>query len=154
MDWDDYLLDVGAAAAFGPYMLTRHAFEGTSEIMDMDLEAAADVALYAGAVELGALGMQYSMLKILNAIQGPRYAMSFHQLHVSLNPLRTMAVRTAAPAAVPILAGTVAVKGADLYIESIGQYAPEAPTEKRSFWSSVGAAMAGTFGGMPDVGSY
>lgn len=62
------------------------------------------------------------------------------------------AVRTAVGPALP---GIVAVKGATEYIEAISEYEPDGSvSDKRSFWSSIGAAMAGTFGGMPDVGSY
>ena len=62
------------------------------------------------------------------------------------------AVRTAVAPALPVAA---AYTGATEYIEAIAKYEPDGSvSDKRSFWSSIGAAMAGTFGGMPDVGSY
>lgn len=52
-----------------------------------------------------------------------------------------------------MVAGSVV--GAKAYVDTIGAFEPDGSTsDKRSFWSSIGAAMAGTFGGMPDVGSY
>lgn len=34
------------------------------------------------------------------------------------------------------------------YIEAISDYAPEDPNENSAWWNSIGAAMAGTFGGI------
>lgn len=93
------MIDVALAAAAGPYMTFRHihhiAAAETPEIRKEEL-------LYAGAVEAGALTMQYGMLQFLNAVQGPRYAMSFHQLHIGLNPVRGMIVKQAVPTAAAI----------------------------------------------------
>jgi hypothetical protein len=62
------------------------------------------------------------------------------------------AVRTAVAPALP---AAVAYKGATEYIEAIAEYEPEGNVhDKSSFWSSISAAMAGTFGGMPYAGNY
>lgn len=150
----DYLQDVGVAAAFGPYSLLKHGSLTLESIMETDYDEAVEHAAYGAGVELGALGMQYSMLKVLNAVQGPKYAMSFHQLHTSLNPMRGIIVKRAVTAAIPLAVPAVAYGGATAYIQQMEKYAPEAPNERSAFWKSVGAALAGTFGGMPGVGDY
>ena len=63
--------------------------------------------------------------------------------------------QAALSAGAPAIAAAGSLYLADAYIESIGEYEPSGNVhDKSSFWSSIGAAMAGTFGGMPDVGNY
>jgi hypothetical protein len=58
-------------------------------------------------------------------------------------------------AGAPVIVPAASVYLADQYISAIGEYEPDGNRhDKSSFWSSVGAALSGTFGGMPNVGSY
>ena len=99
VEFDEYMIEVALSAAAGPYMTARHLHHiASAETPEIRKEEIA----YAAAVEAGALAMQYSMLQFLNAVQGPKYAMSFHQLHMSLNPMRGMIVKQAAPTAAAI----------------------------------------------------
>lgn len=51
--------------------------------------------------------------------------------------------------------GVVSVTAATAYIHTMKRFEPQGNySDKSSFWSSVAAAMAGTFGGMPHPGSY
>ena len=68
---------------------------------------------------------------------------------------RSVATRAVLSTVAPALPAVAAVAGAEKYISHMEQYEPDGNVhDKSGFWSSVGAAMAGTFGGMPDVGSY
>ena len=51
-------------------------------------------------VEIAVLGSQWTALQILNMIQGPKYAMSFHAMHAGLGPARGMIARQFWPVAV------------------------------------------------------
>lgn len=76
-----------------------------------------------------------------------RGAVTAARMKVVMPAVRTV-VAPVAPMAAAYLGGTK-------YIEAISEYEPEGNVhDKSSFWSSVSAAMAGTFGGMPDAGNY
>jgi hypothetical protein len=53
-------------------------------------------------VEAAVLGTQWATLQVLNYIQGPKYAMSFHQAHASMGPARGIMLRAAAPVLWPL----------------------------------------------------
>ncbi len=52
-------------------------------------------------IEGAVLGTQYVALQMLNYLQGPKYAISFHQMHAGLGPARGLILRAAAPVVVP-----------------------------------------------------
>ncbi len=56
-------------------------------------------------VEAAVIGTQYSMLQLLNYLQGPKYAMSFHQAHAAMGPARGIILRATAPVLWPVAVG-------------------------------------------------
>ena len=132
MSMDQYMLEVGFAAAFGPYTTTRHMHElSRAETPELRNEA----LLRAVAVQGGALSMQYGMLQFLNAIQGPKYAMTFRQSQAALNPIRGMAIKAVLPTAAAVYGGheigTTAMRNVAIApVENVpGAYALAAPEE-------------------------
>lgn len=98
----DYMVEVAVAAAFGPYSTVRHMHDiASADSIELRKEAVGKAV----AVEAGALAMQYSMLQFLNYVQGPKYAMSFHQMHASLNPIRGMVIKQVLPGAAAAYGG-------------------------------------------------
>ncbi len=69
-----------------------------------------DDALYYAKVEAAVLATQYSMLKILNWYQGPKYAMTFHRLHQGLGVARGIIARTLGVYTAPVWAAVVSAK--------------------------------------------
>lgn len=68
---------------------------------------------------------------------------------------RSVSSRAVLSTVAPALPALASVAAADKYISHMEQYEPDGNVhDKSSFWSSIGAAMAGTFGGMPSVGDY
>ena len=86
MELLDYGIRSHAAIAFGPFSTIYHAKEVTG---DPTRETITDAA----RIEMGALGITYGYLALLNYIQGPKYAMTFWKLHESLNPARNLVIR-------------------------------------------------------------
>lgn len=82
----DYGIRSHAAIAFGPFGTLYH---GGSIAGDPSVETVKEAA----KIEMGALGLTYGYLALLNYIQGPKYAMSFWRLHESLNPARNLVIR-------------------------------------------------------------
>jgi len=61
-------------------------------------------------VEAAVLGTQATMLTVANALQGPKYRMSFHAVHSGMNAMRGLIVSNVARAtAAPIAAGAIAL---------------------------------------------
>lgn len=52
-----------------------------------------DEVLYWTRVELAVLSTQWTVLQALNYIQGPKYAMTFHQAHSAMGPARGLFLR-------------------------------------------------------------
>ncbi len=84
----EYMRDVALHTALGPYGIPLIGTQVARDTYEGDYSGVARGV----AVEAGALTMSYGMLKLLNAIQGPKYAMKFHELHRVLNPARSLAV--------------------------------------------------------------
>ena len=82
----DYGIRSHAAIAFGPFSTIYH---GVEVIGTPSGETITDAV----RIEMGALGMTYGYLALLNYIQGPKYAMAFWKLHESLNPARNLVIR-------------------------------------------------------------
>lgn len=81
-----YGIATHAAIAFGPFSTIYHAKQIT---FDPTWETGGDAL----RLELGALGLTYGYLALINYIQAPQYAMSFWKLHESLNPARNLVIR-------------------------------------------------------------
>lgn len=129
---DEYMLEVGFAAALGPYSITRHMHElSRADTPELQAEALKKMV----AVQAGALGMQYAMLQFLNAVQGPKYAMTFVQSQQALNPMRGMAIKAVLPTAAAAYGaheiGTTAMRNVAIGpVEGVpGAYALSAPAE-------------------------
>ncbi len=101
----EYMRDVALHTVLGPYGIPLIGVQAARDAYEGDYSGVARGV----AVEAGALTMSYGMLRLLNAIQGPKYAMSFHQLHRSMNPLRSLGVVTAVSS--PAVIGGAAVGG-------------------------------------------
>ena len=99
----EYMRDVALVTALGPYgipfiggKVIRHAQEGDFSGVSRGV-----------AVEAGSVGMTYGMLKLLNALQGPKYAMSFKELHKVINPTRNLILGSVVNPLTVSAAGTV-----------------------------------------------
>ena len=84
----EYMRDVALHTALGPYGIPLIGYQSLRDTYEGDRSAIARGV----AVEAGALTMSYGMLKLLNYIQGPKYAMKFHELHRVVNPARTLVI--------------------------------------------------------------
>ena len=61
-----------------------------------------DEVAYWTRVELAVLGTQWTVLQALNYLQGPKYAMPFHQVHASMGPARGIILRATYPVWAPV----------------------------------------------------
>ena len=84
----EYMRDVALHTVLGPYGIPIIGVQAARDAYEGDYRGVARGA----AVEAGSLAMSYSMLKLLNHLQGPKYAMSYAELHKSMNPLRNLGV--------------------------------------------------------------
>ena len=82
-----------------------------------------DEVAYWTRVELAVLSTQWTILQVLNYLQGPKYAMSFHRAHASMGPARGLILR--AIFANPIVS-SVSSAAAQAYV-----------------WSAIGDSMTG-----------
>ena len=101
----EYMRDVALHTVLGPYGLPLIGVGAVKDAYEGDYSGVARGV----AVEAGSLAMGYSMLQLLNYLQGPQYAMSYGQLHKSMNPLRTMSIGSAVTN--PAVIGGAAVAG-------------------------------------------
>ena len=108
----EYMRDVALHAALGPYGLP---LVGT-QVMTSAYEGDRSGVARGVAVGAGSVGMSYAMLQFLNAIQGPKYAMKYHELHRVLNPARNLVVGSALANPMLLGAGGIAL-GTALYPE-------------------------------------
>jgi hypothetical protein len=84
----EYMRDVALHTVLGPYGIPIIGVNAARDAYEGDYSGVARGA----AVEAGSITMGYSMLKLLNYLQGPKYAMSYRELHKSMNPLRNLGV--------------------------------------------------------------
>lgn len=101
----EYMRDVALHTVLGPYGIPLIGVTAARDAYEGDYRAVARGA----AVEVGSLAMGYSMLQLLNYLQGPKYAMSYKELHRSINPLRNLGVMSAVTN--PAVVGGAAVAG-------------------------------------------
>ena len=101
----EYMRDVALHTVLGPYGIPIIGLTAAKDAYEGDYRGVARGA----AVEAGSIAMGYSMLKLLNYLQGPKYAMSYGQLHKSMNPLRNLGVVSAVTN--PAVIGGAAVAG-------------------------------------------
>ena len=101
----EYMRDVALHTVLGPYGIPIIGVNAAKDAYEGDYRGVARGA----AVEAGSLAMGYSMLQLLNYLQGPKYAMSYKELHRSMNPLRNLGVMSAVTN--PAVIGGAAVAG-------------------------------------------
>ena len=101
----EYMRDVALHTVLGPYGIPIIGISAFRDAYEGDYRRVARGA----AVEAGSLAMGYSMLQLLNYLQGPKYAMSYKELHRSINPLRNLGVMSAVTN--PAVIGGAAVAG-------------------------------------------
>ena len=101
----EYMRDVALHTVLGPYGIPIIGISAARDAYEGDYRGVARGA----AVEAGSLAMGYSMLQLLNYLQGPKYAMSYKELHRSINPLRNLGVMSAVTN--PAVIGGAAVTG-------------------------------------------
>ena len=87
----EYMRDVALHTVLGPYGIPIIGVSAVRDAYEGDYRGVARGA----AVEAGSLAMGYSMLQLLNYLQGPKYAMSYKELHRAMNPLRNLGVMSA-----------------------------------------------------------
>ena len=80
--------DVALHTLLGPYGIPIIGVGAVRDAYEGDYSGVARGA----AVEAGSITMGYSMLKLLNYLQGPKYAMSYRELHKAMNPVRNLGV--------------------------------------------------------------
>jgi hypothetical protein len=112
----EYMRDVALHAALGPYGLPLVGTQVFVSAYEGDRSGVARGV----AVGAGSVGMSYAMLQFLNAIQGPKYAMKYHELHRILNPARNLVVGSALANPMVLGAGGIAL-GTALYPEVSGR---------------------------------
>jgi hypothetical protein len=101
----EYMRDVALHTVLGPYGIPIIGLTAAKDAYEGDYRGVARGA----AVEAGSIVMGYSMLQLLNYLQGPKYAMSYKELHRSINPLRNLGVVSAVTN--PAVIGGAAVAG-------------------------------------------
>ena len=87
----EYMRDVALHTVLGPYGIPIIGVNAVRDAYEGDYSGVARGA----AVEAGSIAMGYSMLQLLNYLQGPKYAMSYGQLHKAMNPVRNLGVGAA-----------------------------------------------------------
>ena len=87
----EYMRDVALHTLLGPYSMPIIGIAAARDAYEGDYRGVARGA----AVGAGAIGMSYSMLKLLNYLQGPNYAMTYPELHRSMNPARNLGLMAA-----------------------------------------------------------
>ncbi len=98
----EYMRDVALHTVLGPYGIPLIGIAAAEDAYEGDYGGVARGA----AVEAGALSMSYGMLQLLNYLQGPKYAMKYHELHRVMNPLRNLGVVSAVSSPAVIMAAT------------------------------------------------
>lgn len=64
-------------------------------------------------------------------------------------------VQAAGNISIVVAPGVFAVGASTAYVHTMKRFEPRgSQSDKSSFWNSIAAAMAGTFGGMPHAGDY
>lgn len=101
----EYMRDVALHTVLGPYGIPMIGIGAAHDAYQGDYRGVAREA----AVGAGSLAMGYSMLQLLNYLQGPKYAMSYKELHRAMNPIRNMGVMAAVTN--PAVVGGAAVAG-------------------------------------------
>lgn len=125
----EYMRDVALATLLGPYGMVP---QGPSVIRSAS-EGDYDPAKRTMAVGAGSVGYSYAVLKFLNYVQGPKYAMTYPELITVLNPVRHLAIGSVVNPMTATLAGVVA--GTALYPQ----------VSKRTYQSAMS--------GQPSIGS-
>ena len=82
----EYMRDVALHTFLGPYGIPLIGIQVFRDAYEEDYSGVARGA----AVEAGALGTSYAMLKFLNYVQGPKYAKTFMTLHKEMTASRTL----------------------------------------------------------------
>ena len=103
MEVMEYMRDVALVTALGPYGIPVLGVKATRQASEGDYSGVSRSV----AVEAGSVGMTYGMLKLLNALQGPKYAMSMKELHKVMNPTRNLIVGSVVNPLTVSAAGTV-----------------------------------------------
>ena len=101
----EYMRDVALHTVLGPYGIPILGIQAARDAYEGDYRGVARGA----AVSAGSIAMGYSMLQLLNYLQGPKYAMSYHELHRSMNPVRNLGVGAAVTN--PAVIGGAAIAG-------------------------------------------
>lgn len=105
---------------------------------------------YAATIEAMHLSFLYGSLKFLNWYQGPKYAMTFHQLHRSMGPARAQFVRAtvANPAFLPVALGASTAAQVVVW-EEIGD-----PMTGAVHYSGAGTMSGGSMPVIPGDGGH
>jgi hypothetical protein len=103
----EYMRDVALHTVLGPYGIPIIGVNAVHDAYEGDYSGVARGA----AVEAGSIAMGYSMLQLLNYLQGPKYAMSYGQLHKAMNPVRNLGVGAAVTNPAVIAGAAVAGMG-------------------------------------------
>jgi hypothetical protein len=98
----EYMRDVALHTLLGPYGIPFIGVDVAKDTYEGDYSGVARGV----AVEAGALSMSYGMLRLLNHLQGPKYAMKYTDLHKAMNPLRNLGVVAAVTSPAVIMAAT------------------------------------------------
>ncbi len=94
--YDEYISDPDFQQASFDYVKGMLTGGITSGYSSLDALARGDweELVYWFKVEAAVIGTQYSLLQMLNYLQGPKYAMSFHQAHSAMGPARGLIAQT------------------------------------------------------------
>ena len=94
----EYMRDVALNLALGPYGIPKIGMDIFVDTYEGDYDQVARSM----AVGAGSMAMGYSMLQMLNYIQGPKYAIRYWDLYRGMGPVRNIFVKSAVtnPAAI------------------------------------------------------
>lgn len=98
----EYMRDVALHTLLGPYGIPFIGVDVAKDTYERDYVGVARGV----AVEAGAVSMSYGMLRLLNYLQGPKYAMKYSELHKAMNPLRNLGVIAAVTSPAVIVGAT------------------------------------------------
>jgi len=138
-------MDITTNAASGQlttwYFVAKN-YDADKDVMDQD-----DDFQYAMSM---AIGSQVLLSTSLYAMGMSGLEFTVYKYAMTSAPKKALMT-----AGAPVIVPAASVYLADAYISAIGEYEPDGNIhDKSSFWSSVSAALSGTFGGIPNVGNY
>lgn len=129
----DYGLALIGGGVPSTFHLAHAIYEGDSE-----------AAMYYAKLELAVLATQYSILRFLNWYQGPKYAISFPDLHHGMSFFRSRAISFGVYSSMnPVIAPIAAVAGSVAYEKTVNEFVRDVHPSGSStpWWGPFGSGF-------------